>query len=152
MRIKEIEALFQKEETLDQVLEQCKPEFERVDYWLGVMKNGVTSDNPKEAKDAITELTGLYGWLNVVYAVAETEKINREVRFYNKLKIETENLGDKKFISASADKEASAHVANYRRIRNYIDAYRNDCEKGISTLQSILKQIQKEMDYSGKEE
>jgi hypothetical protein len=150
MRIQDIEKLFQNEETLEQVLVECKDDFEKVDYVADLMKRNIT-DNPQEAKKALNELTGVFMTLNTVSAVAETEKKNREVKYYNKLRIDTENLG-KKFVSSVGDKEASGAVANYRRIRNYVVAYRNDCEKAISTLQSILKQIQKEMGMSGKEE
>jgi len=150
MRVLEIEKLFQQEDTLDEVLTKCKEDFDKVDYYAGIMKDNLT-DNPEEAKKALNELTGVYIGLKTVLAIAETEKKNRETRYYDQLRIDTENAG-KKFVSASSEKEASAHVANYRRIRNLIQGYTDACEKAISTLQSILKYLAEEMKLSGKQE
>ncbi len=143
MRILELEQLFQSEETLDQALQKCKEDFDRVDYYAGLLKSAIT-DNAEEAKKALNELTGIYVSLKTALAVAESEKKNREIRKYDSIRIKTEEEG-KKFISVSAEREASLYVANYRRIRNYIQAYTDACEKAISTLQSILKYLSEEM-------
>jgi len=142
MRILELEKLFTQETTLDKVLEECKSEIEKVDYWANVMKQGLT-DNPEETKKAINELTGCYMLLKSVLAIAESEKSNREVRYYDKTRIELENAGEK-FTSASVEKQASAHVANYRRVRNVIEAYVDASEKGISSMQSLIKMMTEE--------
>ena len=57
MRILEVEKLFQSEETLDKALEECKPDFETIDYWSGVRKSNLT-DNPEEITKALNELSG----------------------------------------------------------------------------------------------
>ena len=101
------------------------------------MRQGITT-NPEEALNALSELTGIYMSLKAVLAIAETEKKNREIRRYNEIKKEIENAGTK-FVSVSADKEASSYVASYRRLRNIIQAYTDSCEKAISILQSLLK-------------
>lgn len=137
MKILEIEKLFDSEETIGEVLERCKNSFDRTDYYIGIMQNNIT-ENPEEAKKALNELTGIYMDLKTVIAVAETQKKNREIRRYNEIRIETES-GDKKFVSASAEKEASSYVAPYRRVRNILQGYCDACEKAISTLQSVLK-------------
>lgn len=149
MRIQEIEKYFQKEDTLDKVLEECSEDFEKIDYYAGIMKDGIT-DNPEEAKDALIKLTGIFMSLKIVLSIAETEKKNREGRYYDQLRIDTENEG-KKFVSSVADKQASVLVSNYRRVRNSITGYVNSCEKAISTLQSILKYLGEELKLSGKE-
>lgn len=142
MRILELEKKFQSEETLDGVLGDLEKDFEKVDYWAGVLRSGLV-DNPEEANKALGELTGTYMSLRVVLAIAETEKKNREVRQYGQIRIDTENQG-KKFVSASAEKEASAHVAEYRRIRNLILGYKESAEKAIGSLQSMLKDMKRE--------
>lgn len=139
MRILEIEKLFAMEETLDKVLEECKEDIELIDYWSGVRKSNLT-DNSEEINKALNQLSGCYSNLKTVLAIAETEKKNREVRYYEKLRIDKENAGTK-FVSAPAEKEASVHVAAYRRIRNIIEAYTLAADKHINTLQSILKDL-----------
>jgi hypothetical protein len=142
MRILELEKKFESENTLDEVLKELKEDFSKVDYWAGVLRSGLV-DNPEEANKALGELTGCYSNLRTALAIATTEKRNREVRYYNKLKIDTENEG-KKFVSAVGEKEASGHVAGYRRVRNIIEGYKEASEKDISTLQSILKDLDRE--------
>jgi len=148
MRILEIEKHFQSEETLDKVLEALTEDIEKVDYWANVMKQGLTI-NPEEAKEALNDLTGRFMSLKTVLSIAESEKKNRETRAYNNIRIEKENES-KKFVSASADKEASGRIANYRRIRNIIQAYVDSCEKAISTMQSLLKHMSEEMKLQGR--
>ena len=147
MRISEIEKKFSSEETLNEVLDECKEDFEKIDYLSGLMKDSIT-DNPIEAKKALNELTGVYMSLKIVLAEAETQKKNRELKYYTNIKMETQNSG-KKFVSASTEKEASSSVANYRRIRNIIEAYVESALRGISTLQSVLKYCGEELKLSG---
>jgi hypothetical protein len=144
MRILEFEKLFQAEPTLGEALKQLKEDFEKVDYWANILKSGLV-DNPEEANKSLGELTGTYSNLRTALAITQTEKRNREVRKYNQIKIETEN-NSKKFVSASADKEASESVAEYRRIRNIVLGYKEACEKCISSLQSMLKDMTREKD------
>lgn len=144
MRILELEKKFQSEETLNTVLEYLKEDFEKNDYWAGVLKSGLV-DNPEEANKALGEMTGTFSNLRTVLAIAETEKKNREDTYHGKLRIDTENEG-KKFVDATAKKEASAYVASYRRIRNYILGYKESAEKTIGSLQSMLKDMKKEKD------
>ncbi len=137
MRVLELEQNFQSEETLGKVLEECAKTFEKIDYHSNLLKTNIT-DNPEECKKTLNELTGIYMDLKPVLAIAETEKKNREIRFYEELRIDTEN-NEKRFVSAVAEKQSAVSVAEYRRVRNIILAYVNVCEKGISTLQSLLK-------------
>jgi len=147
MKIHEVEKLFKKEKTLEEVLEQCQEDFDLIDEYSQNMKNAVT-DIPEEAKTALNKLTGVFMSLRTVYAIAETEKKNREIRAYETLRIDTENEG-KKFVSSVAERQSSLEVKNYRRIKNIIHGYLSDCEKAISTLQSILKFMGEEMKLQG---
>ncbi len=150
MRVLELEMKFKSEETLPQVLEELKKDFEAVDYWATLLKSNVTANGAVEASRGLNELTGTFMTLKTVLAIAESEKKNREIRFYSSLRIETENSG-KKFVSAVGEKEAAVAVAEYRRVRNIIKAYMESAQAGISTLQSILKAIITEMNLCGKQ-
>ena len=137
MRILEIELMFQNEETLNKVLEECKEDFELVDEWSRNLKANIAG-NPEEALRGLTELSGAFSGLRTVLGIAVAEKRNREGREYNRIRIETENA-EKKFVSAVTEQQASTHVANYRRIRNIVEAYTESCKQMIVSLQSNLK-------------
>ena len=138
MRILEIEKAFQDEKTLEQVLDLIKEDVELVDYYANDILKSKLANNPEEAKSAVLVLAGVFSNLTTVLSVAMTEKKNREIREYNRIRIEAENA-EKKVTSAVMEQQASVFVANYRRIRNIIDGYVNGCEKQISALQSTLK-------------
>ena len=142
MRILDLEKKFQSEETLGDVLEELQEDFGKVDYWSGVRKSSLT-DNSEEIDKALNELSGCYSNLRTALAIAESEKKNREIRFKEQIRIDTENAG-KKYTDTKASTQASAHVAEYRRIRNIILAYTEASDKHIITLQSILKDIGKD--------
>ena len=147
MRILDFEKLFQSEETLEKTLEFLKEDIDRVDYWAKVMKDNITS-NPEECKCALNELTGIYSNLRTALTIAETEKKNREIRAYNDIRIKAGKEGTK-FVSASADKEASGVVVVYRRIRNIIQGYKEACQTSVSSMQSLLKYMA--VEYNNKE-
>jgi len=142
MRILELEKLFEKEETLNKVLEMLEADFEMVDYWSGVRKSNITN-NSEEIDKALNELSGAYSNLRIALAIAETEKKNRETIFKEKIRFETEEAGNK-YTDSKASTQASSQVAPYRRIRNYVLAYTEACHQHIITLQSILKDLAKD--------
>jgi len=149
MRVLEFEKKFKSEESLKEVLEELKTEFDSVDCWARYLKANISANGASEASRGLSELTGTFMTLKTALAIADTEKKNREIRFYSGLRIETENSG-KKFVSAVGEKESAVAVAEYRR--NIIKAYSEACQSGISTLQSILKAIITEMSLSGRTE
>jgi hypothetical protein len=138
MRILEIEKAFQDEKTLDKVLDLIKEDVELVDYYADSVLKSKLANNVEEAKSAVLVLAGVFSNLTTVLSVAMTEKKNREIREYNRIRIESENA-EKKFTSAIGEAMASESVASYRRIRNVIEGYCNGCEKQISALQSTIK-------------
>ena len=138
MRILEIENAFKDETKLDTVLDLIKEDIELVDYYARDILKSKLANNAEEAKSAVLVLAGVYSNLTTVLSVAITEKKNREIREYNRLRIEAENA-EKKFTSAIGEAMASERVAEYRRIRNFIEGYVTGCEKQISALQTTLK-------------
>lgn len=151
MRIKEIEVHFQKEDTLDKVLDEVESSFKVIDYWASTLKEGTTSRNPAQLKESIEELSGAYGDLSTVLSIAITEKTNREDAVYFKIKERIEST-DKKFVDASCKRESSRFVAKYRRIRNIIQGYVNSSDKMINGVQSILKRLDTNLNRQGKGE
>ena len=143
MRILEIEKLFESTETLDQVLDKCKADFEKIDYWGNLLRSGVV-DNPAEIKRALTELAGAYSNLRVILGIAEYQKSNRQVIYKNQIRIDIEAKGEKKYVDTKAETEASANVTEYRRVRNLIRAYKESADKAITVLQNINNNLDKE--------
>ena len=117
MRVLDIEKAFILEETLSKVLDLVTEEFNRIDYYSGLMRQGITT-NPEEALNTLSELTGIYMSLKAVLAIAETEKKNREIRRYNEIKKEIENAGTK-FVSASAEKGQKQSHPGSRALYHY---------------------------------
>jgi len=145
MRILELESKFKSEETLSEVLEELKEDFEKVDYWSGVRKMNLT-ENSEEINKALNELSGVYSNLRTALGIAETEKRNREARHKESIRADTENAGNK-YVDSKAQTQSSAYVAEYRRVRNIIEAYVEACDKHIGTLQSILKDVGRDYNH-----
>jgi len=140
MRVRELEKLFKSEDTLEEVLDKCKEDFELIDYNANTVLKMNLSSNPEEVKKTLNELSGASMNLRPILAIAKTIKKNKELVKYHNLKTDIVNNG-KKFVSASVEREASAYVKSYRRVRNIIEAYVESADKGISSLQSILKEL-----------
>ena len=148
MRIEKIEGYLQQEDTLNQVIDELKDDFTQVEYYANTVLKGNLANNPEEAKKALSILTGLYMIFRTVLAIAESIKKNNEIGYYEKLRIEA-GKNNEKFTSSVAERQASNHVRNYRRIRNIIEAYLDSCEKAIGSLQSILKNEKREYNSQG---
>ena len=99
--------------------------------------------NAEEMKTIMQQLGGCFSNIRTVYALAVTEKDNRELAYYMKIKTEAVKSGDK-FVDTAAKQEARAYVSEYRRIRNVLEGYKDSAEKNISILQSCLKDERKE--------
>lgn len=134
-----IENNFQSKETLDEVLKYCNLYFKRIDSCMLQLRRNEVRD-PETCQEVLTKLAGYNGALKPVLLVAMTEKKNRETRYYNRRREEIEKEGIK-FVSTSVDREASGEVADYRRVRNIIEAYTDICDQAISILQSKLKYL-----------
>ena len=132
--IYEIQEMFQNEQELHLVIEDCKDNLDKINYWQGVLLQGVL-DNAEQAKQALQELTGAYMGLRTYVTVAQTEKTIRQNEAYQDLRKNATG----KFVSTVAEQEASNMVNNYRRVRNYLEGYYYQCDKAISSVQSLLK-------------
>jgi len=147
MNVFEVEGYFETSDKMQELLEILQKEyFDRIDYHGDLFRSGALSD-VGQLQNSLEELTGIYIKLNPIYSIAESIKKNREESFYMAKKISIENNGDK-FVSASTDKEASNSVANERRVRNIIEGKVSACSQGISTCQSKMKFVGKEIELS----
>jgi hypothetical protein len=139
MRLSEAIKCFENEQTALDVLAGCQCYFDKIEEISGLFANGVV-DSPAECRRILNECTAIYLALNPLLSLAETEKSNREVIYFVESKREIENGGGK-FVATSANVEASAHVATYRRVRNIIEGYVDSVKMAISTCQSTLKSM-----------
>ena len=96
-------------------------------------------------------LTGIYGTLNVIYKQLRAFKENEEAAHYNKLKLSAD-YNNEKFVSAVADREASAHVGPLRMSRDIIEGYIEIIIKSIDTCRSHIWEYKKEQKYDTSQE
>jgi hypothetical protein len=99
-------------------------------------------DNSEANKLAQSKLSGALGEINLAWSVIETAKTNIELKFYYDEKDKCNS--DVKF-NATATKEKGRAITNeYRKVRNYLQAYKEDAQQHIIVLQSSLKDIRTE--------
>ena len=127
------------ENTAIEVLTSCQCYFDKVEEISGLFATGAI-DNPIEARRVLNESTAIYMAINPIYKLAEGEVRSLEAIHYVESKREIENSGGK-FVAASQEKESSAHVATYRRIRNVLEGYVESVQASITTCQSNLKSM-----------
>lgn len=142
MNLNDLTNAFAQEDTALEVLNECSCYFSKIDEISDKLATGQLH-TPDDYRTILNEGTSIYLALNPILSIARTEKENREMEFFVNRKIEVEKKGDK-FVSTAADKEASLHVANYRRIRNILEGYIEASKMVIMTCQSILKSMSDE--------
>ena len=134
-----IEKYFKQETTLESVMKYCAPHFAKIDKYGAYLRQ--KPDDITRLNKIMILTVGEQAFLEPILGLAITYKKNGEEIYYNKRRIEIEKEGTKKFSSAPTEREASAHVANYRRVRNIIQAYVDTCKAMISAIQSRLKNV-----------
>jgi hypothetical protein len=147
MTVFEVESYFETPEKMQELLAILQEKyFSKIAENGEVFLNGSISED-FQLKKTLEELTGVFLELNPIYYIVESIKKRREGGFYVSKKIEIENNGEK-FVATSTDKEASHFVAEERRVRNTIFGNVLACTQGISTCQSKLKHVGKEIELS----
>ena len=132
----------QNENTAIDVLTNCQCYFDKVEEISGLFATGMV-DNPIKCRQVLNESTAIYMALNPLFKLAEGEVRNLEAIHYVESKRSIENSGGK-FVAASQEKESSAHVATYRRIRNVLEGYVESVQASIITCQSNLRSLSDE--------
>lgn len=142
MKYTEIDKYFETNNSCLEILVQCVPIFDRIKE-IGANLRERKYNNPKDISDLLQELCGMIMFLKPIYGVAESAKTENEDRYYNNKKNEIEKEGGK-IVSAVLDREASASVAYYRRVRNVVESYISSSEICIISSQCLLKGQQQE--------
>ena len=146
MKYRDLEVYFNSKDSVLEVADVCNETFDRVDEIGAVLrKRGFSS--PAEIEKLICELNGINIFLSPILGLAESAKTENEDRYFFQRKIEIEKEGGK-VVAAVLDREASCEIANYRRIRNAVEAYVEVVKTAITSAQSILKNTEKEFQAS----
>jgi len=151
MKYSKIQNYFDKgEEGITQLLADCADIFETLDqYKQDFIGNMISSAD--DYKERLNVLTGIYGFLEPIFNLAQAYKEIKEDESYCNLRAEAETTGKK--ITADALKvEAHRAVSLWIRTRNIYESYVRFTEKGIITIQSQLNRLEKNRDYKPQEE
>jgi len=117
--------------------------FDRVDYYEECLRNHVF-DNITSVRESIQELSGLLVAFQKPLSISITTLENNKVREYHTLKMETESIEGKKFMSAPTEREASYRVSGFRRARNTFQGYYAVCDRIVGCFQSLLSSLKQE--------
>ena len=142
MRLSDAIVAMNDDNTCGEVLTNCQVYFDKIEEISGSFATG-GAESQAEVRKILNECTSIFLALNPLLALAETEKSNREVVYYHSRKIAIEKGGEK-FVATAMDKEASAHVSNYRRVRNILEGYIETLKIAIGTCQSSLRSMSEE--------
>ena len=149
MRIDNLRKLAESEETVGEVLEALKKDFEIVDDIADKMKRDI-SGNPETIRVSLSKLGGAHSNLLTAWGIVESSKTNTQLTYYYEAKTAmTNDSPGKKFNSSATKEEARAQVLNLRRVRNYIDAYVKSASVNITVLQSLKKREEQTRQTSG---
>jgi hypothetical protein len=143
MKYTEFSEYFQSEEGLNNLLKDCQETFDALDEVSSQLQGNILTTS-EQWKDALSQATGHYGFLNPIYTVAMAIKENEELRHYIEEKGELESKGEK-VVATSLEKSASLKVAYFRKVRNVLEGYVGVSEKIITTAQSQLNQLKVEL-------
>lgn len=149
MNLFDLEEKFKTENGMNEVVEEYAEVIAKVDEYSDLALNHKL-DNPAMIDKALDILQGCYGKLNPVLGFAEEAKQYQEDNNYHTIRQECEAQGNK-FVSASADREASLLASPFRRTRNLFEKYVQICDKSITNLQSRAKKMdqQKNLNRDG---
>lgn len=124
------------EENLKKMLREADPIFTRVDNIAKEFLDGKTKETTYYY-NTLEVLSGCYTHLVVGWKQLEAQKQNAEVRQYMVIKQECTTSGEK-FVSASAEREASASVRQLRQVRNIFEGYVLACAESIRTCKKRI--------------
>lgn len=142
MRILELEKLVKEEATVGLLLDEVAEDIKIVDTHARKLKDNLCN-NPEANKIAQSKLTGAFNGIRTALSVVATAKRNKELTSYYEEKEQIESEG-KKFNSSATKEKVMAQTNEWRRVRNYLEAYKDAVEKDIITLQSMLKDTNRE--------
>jgi hypothetical protein len=151
MKYSKIVDYFEKgEQGIVDLLKECENTFTTLDnYKQDFIQNQIITI--EDYKEKLNVLTGIYGFLEPVYNLAQAYKEIKEDEAYCNLRTQAETEGKK--ITADALKvEAHRAVSLWIRTRNIFESYVRFTEKAIITVQSQLNRFEKNSNYKPQEE
>lgn len=131
---------FESAEGLEELLKKYNDIFEMIDDYGQQLVQGILS-TPDDYKSCLDKMTGAYITLEPLYTMAESTKLNEELKKYVDLKRETENKGEK-VVATNLEKESSLAVADFRRVRAIFEGYVEASAKAIASCQTQLKRFE----------
>jgi hypothetical protein len=146
-----IEKYFNEGETgVIQLLEDCKDTFDTIEQYKQDFLGDILSTE-EVLKTGLNVLTGCYFFLEPIYNLSQAYKEIKEDEAYCRIRAEAETAGRK--ITADALKvEAHKEVSLFIRTRNIFESYVNSVEKGIITIQTLLKRMENNQNHKPHEE
>jgi hypothetical protein len=151
MKYSKIVDYFEKgEQGIVDLLKECENTFTTLDnYKQDFIQNQIITI--EDYKEKLNVLTGIYGFLEPIYNLAQAYKEIKEDEAYCNLRTQAETEGKK--ITADALKvEAHRAVSLWIRTRNIFESYVRFTEKAIITVQSQLNRFEKNSNYKPQEE
>ena len=150
MRYDKMVSYFQSTEGLEQLLIDYKDLFDQVDDYGQQLLQGILTTT-EDFRGMLNFMTGAYVSLEPLYSIAESTKLNEELKNYVGIKRELESKGEK-VVAANLDKEASLSVADFRRVRAILEGYVLATEKAIVTSQTQLKRLEQDERFKPQEQ
>ena len=145
MRILNLEKLAKEEDTVGLILDEVVEDIKIVDDYARKLKDNLCN-NPEANKIAQSKLTGAFNGIRTALSVVATAKRNKELTSYYEEKEQLESES-KKFNASATKEKVMAQTNEWRRVRNYLEAYKEATEKDIITLQSMLKDTNREQGH-----
>lgn len=134
---------FENEEGLLSLLKDYEDTFNMIDDIGDSLSHGVydTGDKFREISE---QLTGFCMRLEVLRGQAVAAKEIEEDRNYLSIRNKAVDEGQKSPTDNTLKVTAHAAVAQYIKVRNVLESYVRNCEKGVMTCQSSMKNLMKE--------
>jgi hypothetical protein len=144
------------EQGITELLIKCQPEFESINDIQGRLKANLITDD-ESLSEALSQLTGIYMYFEPIFEVSQAYKEIEEDRIYSAIRVAGEKgleiykddvlnfeIPIKKITDNILKSEAHRGVRTYIRVRNAFEGYVKACDKGIASIQSLLKREQKD--------
>jgi hypothetical protein len=150
MKYNKMVGYFQSPEGLEQLIVDYKDLFDQIEDYGQQLLQGILTTS-EDFKGMLNFMTGSYVSLEPLYSIAESTKLNEELKNYVGIKRDLESKGEK-VVAANLEKEASLSVADFRRVRAVLEGYVLATEKAIVTSQTQLKRLEQDERFKPQEQ
>lgn len=144
MEFKQLCSYFESEEKVEQLLEIYKDIFQDINDTAELFQQHALKTE-EEYCEALDRMTGNYSKLVIASDMSQAYKEVIEDRNYLKIRNEAVDSGTKAPTADALKTMAHASVANYIKVRNFLEANVKAADKKISTCQTQLKRIKKDI-------